>query len=234
MPDDHEQPRRWSTLSHAHEAPELRRDNPLYERAGSVRAAFDAERAPRRESFMVKRQHPRPVLRPGPALAREPERTAFDAQWREEYNQARQFNAAHGHLNIQSERNTTMDDTNSNNSPRDVLRDGNLKASIWRNEGEKGPFYSVNLARVYRDEHGELRDSHSFAGADLLRVSELARRTYERAQELRRTDRPAGRENDRPSDAPLLEHDNRAARRDRFDGERAQPRSAAQQPDRTR
>ncbi len=86
-----------------------------------------------------------------------------------------------------------MDNANEPNAPRDVLRDGNLKASIWRNESEKGPFYSVTLNRVYRDNQDELRDSNSFSGTDLLRVSELARKTYDRTQELRREDRQAER-----------------------------------------
>lgn len=81
-------------------------------------------------------------------------------------------------------------DTNehSANPPRDVLRDGNLKSSIWRNEGEKGPFYSATLSRTYTDHDGQPRDSNSFAGTDLLRLSELARKTYDRTQDLRRED----------------------------------------------
>jgi hypothetical protein len=83
-------------LSHAHEHPDLRTDNPLYERAGSARAAFDAqraseeqERAARRESFMVKRQQPKPVLRPSPSLALGPDGTSFNMQWNDERVQAR-------------------------------------------------------------------------------------------------------------------------------------------------
>lgn len=83
-------------LSHAHERAELRADNPLYERAGSARDAFDAqrakeetERAARRESFMVKRQQPVPVLRPTRSLALGPEGAAFDAEWNAECRQAR-------------------------------------------------------------------------------------------------------------------------------------------------
>lgn len=85
------------------------------------------------------------------------------------------------------------------NPPRDVMRDGNLKASIWRNEGEKGPFYSASLARTYKDQNGDLHDAHSFAGSELLRVAELARKAYDRTRELHRDeskspDRDASRE----------------------------------------
>lgn len=87
---------RSTRLSHAHERTDLRADNPLYERAGSLRAAFDtkregedAERAVRRESFMVKRERPKPVLRPSPALALGPDGAAFDARWNSEGELAR-------------------------------------------------------------------------------------------------------------------------------------------------
>lgn len=107
-----------------------------------------------------------------------------------------------------------MDD----NGPRDVLRDGALKASIWRNEGEKGPFYSTTLARTYKVEGtDELRDSHNFAGTELLRVSELARKAYDRTQELRREDR-----------APDNAGPDREARREAFQERRGQAQTQSQ------
>ncbi|MCB1682367.1 MAG: hypothetical protein KDI65_10600 [Alphaproteobacteria bacterium] len=71
------------------------------------------------------------------------------------------------------------------NRPEDVLRDGNLKATVWKNEGENGDYYSTTLSRTWQDEDGNYRDSHSFSGAELLRVSELARGAYARTNELR-------------------------------------------------
>jgi len=82
-------------LSHAHEDAELRADNPLYERAASLRAAFAAQRLDdpdheaRRESFMVKRQQARPRLRPSLSLSLGPDGAAFDAEWNEERKLAR-------------------------------------------------------------------------------------------------------------------------------------------------
>tara|TARA_R110000787_G_scaffold166227_1_gene279242 strand:- start:2066 stop:2389 length:324 start_codon:yes stop_codon:yes gene_type:complete len=72
--------------------------------------------------------------------------------------------------------------------PEDVLRDGNLKASIWRNEGERGDYFATTFARTQKDQDGNLRDAHSFVGSDLLKLSELARKSYERTNELRRED----------------------------------------------
>lgn len=72
------------------------------------------------------------------------------------------------------------------NGPVDVLRDGNVKATIWKNERENGPSYNTTFARTWQDESGAYRDSHSFSGSELLRVSELARGAYARTNELRR------------------------------------------------
>lgn len=75
------------------------------------------------------------------------------------------------------------------NQPADVIRDTNLKATIWRNESEKGPFYATSFARTFRDQDGQLHDTNSFVAADLLKLSELARKAYDRTTELRRDDR---------------------------------------------
>lgn len=81
------------------------------------------------------------------------------------------------------------DDRPAPSQPADVLRDGNLKASIWRNEADKGPFFATTFARTYRDTDGNARDTHSFVGSDLLKLSELARAAYTRSSELRREEK---------------------------------------------
>ncbi|MEQ8602857.1 MAG: hypothetical protein RIB45_06030 [Marivibrio sp.] len=72
------------------------------------------------------------------------------------------------------------------NKPADVIRDSNLKATLWRNESDKGPYFATEFARTYTDDEGKPRDTSSFIGTDLLRVSELARKAYDRSAELRR------------------------------------------------
>lgn len=72
------------------------------------------------------------------------------------------------------------------NRPIETLRDGNLKASIWQNEGDKGPYLMTTLTRTYTDDRGNYHDTNSFSGTDLLRISELARQAYQRSNELRR------------------------------------------------
>ena len=77
--------------------------------------------------------------------------------------------------------------TSSKTRPIQTLRDGKLKAVIWKNPSEKGHFYSVDLIRSYQD--GEIwKDTHSFSGTELLRVSRLAQKAYDRIAELRALD----------------------------------------------
>ena len=75
------------------------------------------------------------------------------------------------------------------NRPEDVLRDGNIKATIWKNERENSPAFSTVFSRTWQDDEGAYRDSHSFSGTELLRVSELARGAYTRTNELRQEHR---------------------------------------------
>ncbi|MEM8759768.1 MAG: hypothetical protein AAGE83_05505 [Pseudomonadota bacterium] len=77
------------------------------------------------------------------------------------------------------------DDT-TKNRPADTLRDGSLKATIWRNESEKGPYHTVNLSRTYKDEQGTFHDSQSFRAKDMLPLSELSRQAHYRAGDLNR------------------------------------------------
>ena len=75
------------------------------------------------------------------------------------------------------------------NQPTETLRDGSLKATIWKNEGEKGAFFSVNLSRTYKDEAGNYHDSDSFSGTELLCIAHLATRAYDLMSELRQQER---------------------------------------------
>ena len=71
------------------------------------------------------------------------------------------------------------------NKPTETLRDGSLKATIWRNETDKGAFFRVNFSRGYRDDAGNWQDSDSFSGSELLRLARLASKAYDRTNELR-------------------------------------------------
>ena len=103
------------------------------------------------------------------------------------------------------------EDKQEPNRPVDTLRDGNLKASIWRNEGENGASYSTTFARVWRDDQGKWHDSQSYSGTDMLRLGELSRTAYHRTNELRR------------EQTHMQSQDKDARKRMAFEQKRAQP-----------
>ena len=78
------------------------------------------------------------------------------------------------------------DENDTSNRPQETLREGPLKAAIWRNDGDSGAYHSVTLARTYKDKDGELRDTSSFRSKDLLGLAELARRAHHTANDLDR------------------------------------------------
>jgi 5-methylthioribose kinase len=87
-----------------------------------------------------------------------------------------------------NERKMTM--TTNQNKPIDTLRDGALKATIWKNESEKGAFYSVDISRTYKVGE-QFKDSYSFSGTEPLQVAHLAQQAYDRIGTLRQQDRQA-------------------------------------------
>ncbi len=42
----------------------------------------------------------------------------------------------------------------TNNNPANPLRCGNIKATIWQNVSEKGPFFSATFSRPFKDRSG--------------------------------------------------------------------------------
>lgn len=76
------------------------------------------------------------------------------------------------------------------NKPIRTLRDANIKATIWRNDSEKGAFYSVNFSRSYKTDEG-YKDTDTFSGSDLLKVAHLAGKAYDAIAKLRSADKAA-------------------------------------------
>ena len=72
--------------------------------------------------------------------------------------------------------------------PVETLRDGAIKAAIWKNESENGPFFSVTFARTYKNGE-ELKDTDSFSGSELLRLARLAEKAYDRTNKLRKAEK---------------------------------------------
>lgn len=111
-----------------------------------------------------------------------------------------------------------MERSNTPNQPLETLRDGRLKATLWENQSESGPYYTVTLAKVYEDKDGHLQETSSFSASELLRVAELARESHGLIRDLRREhnlDRSAERDTPERSERP---HRPRKASVDRFAG----------------
>lgn len=70
--------------------------------------------------------------------------------------------------------------------PVETLRDGAIKAAIWKNESENGAFHGVTFSRTYKNGSGELNDTNSFSGTQLLRLARLAEKAYDRTAKLTR------------------------------------------------
>jgi hypothetical protein len=62
--------------------------------------------------------------------------------------------------------------TSTKENPIHQVRSGVLGVSIWRREGEKGPFYSVTVSRAYRQGE-EWKHADSFGQDDLLLLAKL-------------------------------------------------------------
>lgn len=65
-----------------------------------------------------------------------------------------------------------MEDTMSNVKPAHKIRAGNLEVTIWRNEGEKGPWFSVTPSRSYKQGE-DWKQTDSFGLDDLLMLAKL-------------------------------------------------------------
>ena len=49
-----------------------------------------------------------------------------------------------------------------------------VSAAIWRNENQKGVFYSVTFERSYKDDAGKWQTSSTFNASDLLLLAKAA------------------------------------------------------------
>jgi hypothetical protein len=78
--------------------------------------------------------------------------------------------------------------------PAHKVRDGVLQATIWRNQGERGPYYSVNLSRSYRQGDETWKETDSLNADDLLAMAELLREAYAWIKAQRRADAKARKE----------------------------------------
>jgi hypothetical protein len=63
--------------------------------------------------------------------------------------------------------------TDKNKPAHTIRRPGGLKLTIWKNDGQNGPFYTTNLSRSYQDKSGQWQETTSFHQDDLLYLSKM-------------------------------------------------------------
>ena len=71
----------------------------------------------------------------------------------------------------------------NNKGPIDRIPYGNLQASIWENQGDKGAFYNVTFSRSYQVD-GEWKNTNSFNERDVQLLAKLAVDAGVRMREL--------------------------------------------------
>lgn len=91
--------------------------------------------------------------------------------------------------------------TKQTDRPATTLRAYPLQAAIWRNETKNGPFHTVTFSRSYKDDSGEYHDVDSYSGPQLLQLSHLANKAYEKAEKLTRAARAEA--DDEEEDVPV-------------------------------
>lgn len=71
------------------------------------------------------------------------------------------------------------------NKPLETFRDRALSVSVFRNEGEKGDFFSVVPRKIYTTDQGEIRESKSLTGSEPLRQANLLGEAYSHVEQLK-------------------------------------------------
>jgi hypothetical protein len=59
----------------------------------------------------------------------------------------------------------------NNKKPTHTLRCGNIKATIWQNDSEKGPFFATTFSRPFKDQSGAWRSGTSYGLNDLESIT---------------------------------------------------------------
>ena len=86
--------------------------------------------------------------------------------------------------------------------PAYEARFGVLKATVWRQESDKGPWYSVVLSRGYQDQKGEWHSSQSFGRDHLLLVAKLCDHVHSWIYQQMARDAAGQAQGPEPEDTP--------------------------------
>ena len=62
----------------------------------------------------------------------------------------------------------------TNQKPIHQIRIGNVRASIWEQYSDKGPFLTVTFSRSYKDKQDQWQNGNSYLGYDLEALMDCA------------------------------------------------------------
>jgi hypothetical protein len=82
--------------------------------------------------------------------------------------------------------NQTEEDMSAARRPVASVRHGNVEIAIWRNQGEKGEFYSASTPAIRYKEGEEWKDGSSFGRHDLLDLAEAGREAALKIRDLQK------------------------------------------------
>jgi len=85
--------------------------------------------------------------------------------------------------------------------PAIKFRDGFLQVVVWRNTGERGAYYSVNIQRSFKREDDSWGETDSLAQDDLLAMAELLREAYAWIKHQKQADAKARKESEQAAAA---------------------------------
>ncbi|MFO0901198.1 MAG: hypothetical protein U0836_27545 [Pirellulales bacterium] len=74
---------------------------------------------------------------------------------------------------------------------------GGLSVAIWKQQGEKGPRYTVRLDRSYKNAEGEYQSTPYLGERDLLRAGQLLQQADAWIEQERQKQRGGGQESGR-------------------------------------
>ena len=78
--------------------------------------------------------------------------------------------------------------------PAIKFRDGVLQVVVWRNSGERGAYYTVNIQRSFKRENDSWGETDSLGQDDLLAMAELFREAYAWIKRQKQADAKARRD----------------------------------------
>ena len=74
------------------------------------------------------------------------------------------------------------------NEPAAKLQYGRIEVAIWKNQGDKRPFYSTTLTRSYKDDDGNWKQSSSLTSSELLVAAQAYQEAFRTIEALKRSD----------------------------------------------